>query len=166
MTPYPRSIWQSQTFNLTSMRTVFLLLFVLFTGCSSGVRSGPPTIDETSLERQTLADRVTFVEQYVTFQRTYHQLQYDIEYHNNGGGMMPGPSDWDIKLVAIVPVEELEQWIPEGITKSKQNPHAWLSDVPGEIPTAGITEWYVERNSVMIGIDRENSIVAYRNTTL
>ena len=37
----------------------------------------------------TLAERVAFLQQYVTFRRTYETLDFDIMYQNNGGGSLP-----------------------------------------------------------------------------
>lgn len=75
------------------MRTLILLLVVALCSCSLSVPSQPPSINETSETRPQLSDRVKFVEKYVTFRRSYEQLEYDITYHNNSGGMIPGPSE-------------------------------------------------------------------------
>jgi hypothetical protein len=95
------------------MQASLLLLAGLLTGCSSNAPSGPASVAETSETRPRLEDRVEFIERYVTFRRTYRKLAYAVDYQNNSGGMVPGPSDWDIRLVAVVPAEEIDDWIPE-----------------------------------------------------
>jgi len=140
-----------------------LLLFVM-TGCSKSP-SGPASVAETSVTRAKLEDRVRFVENYVTFRREYEELDYDVTYHNNSGGMVPGPSDWDIRLIAAVPATDLDAWVPNDVEKNEGPPPKWLLDLPGSIERDKITEWY--RNSgIEVGVDRTRSLVAYRNTSM
>lgn len=141
---------------------------VLFTaiqllGCS-GTAPGPASAAETSAARSALADRIRFLESYVTFRRGYESLDYDIMYQNNGGGLIPGPSDWDIRLIAVVPRAEIDAWIPDGVERIDGLAPGWLKDLPGETDRSGIAEWYVV-GGMTIGVDRDRSVVAYRNTS-
>ena len=107
--------------------------------------------------------KLDFVEQFVTFRRSYTQLEYDIQFQNNGGGRLPGPSDWDVRLVAEVPVAEIDDWLRAGPGKLSAKPElAWLADVPGTIDTSGISEWYGD-GKVTVALDRAKRVVAYRN---
>lgn len=146
------------------LMTTVLLVALALTGCSN-TASGPASAAETSATRNELADRIQFLENYVTFRRQYEKLDYDIMYQNNGDGMVPGPSDWDIRLIAVVPKAEMEQWIPAGSEKSEGLAPDWVKDLPGTIDRAGLTEWYNE-GGTKIGVDRERSIIAYRNTSM
>ncbi len=140
-----------------------LMLAVTFaaTGCS---QSGPASIAESSAARADLADRVQFIERYVKFRRQYVKLDYAVTYQNNGGGMVPAPSDWDIRLLAVVPKAEVNSWIPSGVAKKQEHSPHWLRDLPGSIQRQGITEWY-RQSGTEVGIDRSRSVIAYRNTT-
>ncbi|XZE20516.1 hypothetical protein SH449x_000390 [Pirellulaceae bacterium SH449] len=140
-----------------------MLIAIMLSGCSK-TASGPVSVTETSVVRKGLADRIQFLENYVTFRRQFEKLDYDIMYQNNGGGMVPAPSDWDIRLIAVVPETDIEAWIPEGAEKKDYPSPAWLKDLPGTIERNGITEWY-RKSETVVGIDRELSIVAYRNTS-
>ena len=123
------------------MRQALVLLTALaVAGC--GGSSGPPTIDTTSDALPSLERRVEFLERYVTFRRGYTDLGFHISYQNNGGGMVPGPSDWDIRLVAAVPPAELASWVPPGLTPTPSADTQWLAGVPGDGRAAGIGEWY------------------------
>lgn len=139
------------------------LAAITLSSCSSAP-SGPASIQETSEARSELKDRVAVLEKYVTFRRTYETLDYDIMYQNNSSGMVPGPSDWDVRLVAQVPRSELEQWVPEGATKFDGSAQDWVTQVPGSIRRDGITEWH-RSGGTIVGIDRDGSIVAYRNSS-
>ena len=147
------------------MRILFLILVALLLGCSPSSRTGPRSVSESSVARPRLQDRIAFVEQYITFRRTYVDLEYDIEYQNNGTGLVPGPSDWDIKILAVIPADEIDEWIPAGAKKTDKTPPPWLNAMAGNIQTANVTEWYTRGKSVVIGVDRNASIIAYRNTT-
>jgi hypothetical protein len=146
------------------MRSLLALIFVIFLGCSN-VPSSPLSVQETSSARPQLADRIKFIENYVTFKRNYNKLEYDITYQNNGGGIVPGPSDWDIKLLAVIPAAEIVEWIPTNATRVNAQPPKWLIQMSGSIPITDMTEWYRTRNSE-IGIDRANSTIAFRSTTM
>jgi hypothetical protein len=147
------------------MQASLLLLAGLSIGCSSKAPSGPASVSETSKARARLKDRVEFIERYVTFRRTYLNLEYAVDYQNNSGGMVPGPSDWDIKLVAVVPAEEIDDWIPEGAARADHAPPKWVESVPGDIPRDKVTEWYRKGSSMAVGVHRETSTVVYRNST-
>ena len=103
---------------------------------------------------------VEFLERYVTFRRGYCELGFHIAYYN-GGGWVPSPSEWDIRLVAEVPPAELAAWVPPGLAATPSADTQWLAGIPGEGRAAGIREWYIRPGQV-VGIDRERSVVAYR----
>jgi hypothetical protein len=154
-------------------RGLLLVLVMLLIGCFGGTPTqraagdGPPSAQEDSRRRPKLQDRIAFLEQYVTFRRTYLQLEYNVFYQNNGGsGILdiPGPSEWGITIVAVVPPADLPKWIPAGVQKRSYPPPAWVKNVPGNIVTTGVTEWY-SSGSIEVGIDRKTATVVYQNST-
>jgi hypothetical protein len=150
---------------LAYVTRIFLIVMV---SCELGCQSqttGPATTDTSSSSLTTLSEKIEFLERYVTFRRSYQSLEFHINYHNNGGGLVPGPSDWDIRLIAQVPAAELPQWIPPGIASSNSSDQQWLSIVPTANQANSITEWYIGPGTV-VGIDRWRAIVVYRRWTL
>lgn len=141
------------------MPRIMSFLLILLAGCGGG--SGPASTVTSSESIAALSDRIEFLHRYLTFRRNYRELDFHIVYHNNGGGMVPGPSDWDIRLVAVVPREELESWIPNGVQPVRSIQSDWLAEVPNAKRANGIAEWYVD-GLKEVGIDRERSVVAYR----
>lgn len=85
--------------------------------------------------------------------------------YQNNSGFPPGPSDWDIQILAIVPSAAVEEWIPKDAEASEQKPPQWVTTIPGNIPTEGLREWYIQSGKA-VGIDREHSIIACRYSTL
>jgi hypothetical protein len=137
----------------------FLSLIIL--GCSE---SGPPSTATTSSEFATLEEKVAFLNQYVSFDRSYEQLDFSVTYHNNSGGMVPGPSDWDIRIVARVPSAELGNWSSE--LKKIQSPEIeWVEGIHTAIDYSGVSDWYFGRGAT-VGIDETRSVILYRNATM
>lgn len=141
---------------------VLAVVLVTINGCGRK-HEGPPSTKTDSSGFAGLQEKVDFLHQYVAFQRTYESLDFDITYHNNSGGLVPGPSDWDIRLVATVPADEFADWIPPGIEPTPQDCQ-WLETIPTDLDLAGINEWYRDGKCV-IGFDRQQRIVAYRRWT-
>jgi hypothetical protein len=135
-----------------------LLLTVFICGCAQSSNS---MTDTTSDQLLTLKERIHFVEKYVVTGRTYSELSFHITYQDNSGGVVPGPSDSDYRLVATVPADELDLWIPAGAKPTSKPDLNWLATVPDSNRAAGITEWY-EKGTTVVGIDRKQNIVAYR----
>ena len=92
---------------------VVVLLVSSLAGC--GGSRGPASTDTSSASFPTRTERFEFLQRYVTFRRGYRELDFHIVYRDGGGGAVPGPSEWDIRVVAIVPAEELASWVPAGV---------------------------------------------------
>jgi len=146
------------------IRAIIICVLISVAGCVSD--SGPPTGSEKSEATAALADRIKFIEQYVTFDREYVDLEYDVFYQNNGTGFgVPGPSDWDIRLVAIVPPEQIQDWVPTDGVEATAPASDWLQNTAQKIDVSSINQWYLN-GSTLIGIDRDNSVVAFRSNTM
>ncbi|HMN42881.1 MAG TPA: hypothetical protein PKE29_18725 [Phycisphaerales bacterium] len=158
MKPHPKL---RKTIKWTGAAATVMLVMVWMSGCKP---SGPTSTKTTSSGMATISQRVNFLHEYVTFRRTYETLDFDIAYHNNGGGMVPGPSDWDLRLVATVPADEMPAWIPPGVSQTSAPDVAWLKSVPTALDLSGVSEWYVDGNR-LVGLDRGNRIVVYRFST-
>lgn len=145
-----------------AIRIFILALIVLLVGCKP---SGPAMTNTKSSTFGTVAERSRFLSDYVTFRRTYETLDFDVMYQNNGGGMVLGPSDWDIRLVATVPASELQAWIPAGVNASTAPDTSWLKSVRTALDLSEVSEWYVDGKRI-VGIDRANRIVVYRLSSM
>jgi hypothetical protein len=145
-----------------AIHIVTLAVAILISGCKS---SGPASTQTNSSGFPTVTERAKFLHQYVKFRRTYETLDFDISFLN-GDGMAPGPSEWDIRIVATVPESEVQDWVPAGVSAStapNTRDTEWLRSVPTTLDLSGVSEWYVEGNRV-VGIDRARRIVVYRNS--
>jgi hypothetical protein len=133
-----------------------LVLMLLLSGCGKG-----KTMDTSSSEFTTLAEKQEFLESYVTFRRGYDDLHFHLSYIDGGSGMVPSPTEWNIRVLAIVPAGEVVQWI-DGLSLASDPELDWISDI-SEAPTdLSSYKWY-EGDHVIVGIDRESRIVLYWN---
>lgn len=135
---------------------------LLLTSCS---QSGPPSVRSSSADAGfvTLSDKVEFVEQYLSFRRTYEALDFVVFYQNNSSGLVLGPSDWNIQLVAKIPKAEIPRWT-EGLNAVTAANTDWLEYLPGEIDYSGISAWYASDNR-LVGVDKVNAVIVYKNSS-
>jgi hypothetical protein len=106
---------------------------------------------------------VEFISRYVPAGRSFEDLVFSVVYHDNSGGPVPGPSDWDIRLVAVVPAGQLDLWTI-GMEPCGAPDTSWLSSVPGGVPRDRLDEWFAGPGA-SAGLDRERRIVAWRSWT-
>ena len=143
-------------------RLVALMLFMV--AMAGYGQSGPETTSTRSDEFETLAEKVEFLERYVTFDRTYHSLDYVIDYFDGGRGMLPAPSEWDIRIVAVVPKDELGQWSSE-LHTSEPFDIGWVESVGVTINHFELERWYC-KGDIEVAVDEDNSTVIYRNVAI
>ncbi len=83
-------------------------------GCSpeNKAQPGPSSSLTTDTDSQTLPDkeeRLEFLARYLRLKSPIADAEFVIRYHDNSGGAIPGPSDWDIQAVLQVD-SDIEPW--------------------------------------------------------
>ena len=139
---------------------LLLPIALLIVGCG---RSGPASTNTSSDKFATLAEKAAFLQEYVSFNRNYRQLDFSIRYTNNSGGMVPGPSDWDVCIVAEVPPAELAAW-QSGLKPAASPDTEWVTKLPTAIDVSGVSQWFQD-GGVLVGVDQANSVILYRNVS-
>ncbi len=66
--------------------------------------------DTRSSQFATDAEKIAFLQQYLTLPSPVEAAEYHIVYHDNSTGGVPGPSDWDMRVVLRVAPTQLEGW--------------------------------------------------------
>jgi hypothetical protein len=149
---------------LQKMNTIFrhiillIVVSVIVVGCGG---KNSKTTDTDSAVFSTLSEKQAFLERYVNFRRTYKELEFDVKYTDGGDGMLPSPTEWDIRVFAKVPSEEIDDWI-SGMTKTESADTSWVPSVPRAPTNLGAFQWY-EDGRKLVGINPEERIVLYRN---
>ena len=146
----------------TSLHLVLIMVAALLSLACSGHKS--KTTESDSRAFASLAGKKDFLERYVNFKRTYETLDFRIDYRDGGDGGLPSPTEWNIRLVATSPTQEVDDWI-SGLPITSQVETGWVSDIDNAPGDLSAIEWHQDKNRI-IGIDRVKRIVLYRNRTL
>lgn len=140
---------------------IILIASIMMFSCDSVDTSKTAKI--TSSNFSSLDKKILTLEKYVYFRRSYNSLDFSIDYHDNSTGFLTAPSDWDIRIIAIVPKNEINHWVSGLTLSTKPTNTAWLHGIPSNINYQSITEWYEQYGQEWVGVDRVNGIVVYRN---
>jgi hypothetical protein len=101
-----RSAW-------TGVCCVILLLVALAACGTSGtkdVTSASLTTDTRSAQLATDAEKIAFLHRYITLYSAVEATEFHIVYHDNAGGAVPGPSDWDMRVAVKVAPADVSTW--------------------------------------------------------
>jgi len=138
--------------------TVTSLILLLITGCGS---SPSRTTDTRSTAFTTLPEKQAFLEQYVTFRRTYQSLDFQVQFTDGGTGAIPSPSEWDIRILAEVPAEELDSWT-DGLSSEETIPTEWVNAIPNSPENLEGFRWF-KGSGKTVGLHPESGTVLYRS---
>ena len=140
------------------LRTMFtVLLLPLLGGCGGNASK---TTDGDSRRFATVTEKQAFLERYVSFRRRYDELDFAIRYIDGGDGMVPGPTEWDVRILAKVPVGSLDEWA-SGMVPTQIPDVSWISSIPNAPIEMASFEWYSGGGRI-VGISRGNRLVLYR----
>ncbi|WP_428266360.1 hypothetical protein [Haliangium sp.] len=136
----------------------------------------------TDTDSRTLSDkeqRLAFLARYLRLKSPVADAEFVIRYHDNGGGALPGPSDWDIQ--AVLQVEEHasawhEGWVPcPADAVSEEHPTGvdltWAQPLlerrePWQQPSDSARCYRNPRTSgSYVIVYEQDGLVLYRNTT-
>ena len=107
-----------------------LSFFMLIPSCKKepvNIENGrlpiPPTHSEASRTTDTWSsyfenkdEKLAFLSEYLVMHSEVLDAEYHVVYHDNSGGLIPGPSDWDIKVALKVAPERIPLWT-DGLNK-------------------------------------------------
>jgi hypothetical protein len=68
------------------------------------------TTDTWSSSFDNKEEKLNFLGEYITLFSEVLDAEYHIVYHDNSNGLVIGPSDWDIRVVLKVALEDIELW--------------------------------------------------------
>ena len=157
---------------MNAISSIALLITLGF--CSACTRSDSTstatsgTTDTDSTKFATLAEKQEFLERFVTFRRSYEELEFRIFVPDENPRSIPGPNDWNIRVAATVPADELDDWIkemPEAEEQESRREARWISEIPNAPTDLSNFSWY-QKARVTVGIDRESNTVLYWNSAM
>src|SRR5690606_2471586 len=90
------------------------------------------------------------------------QTEFHIIYHDNSGGLVPGPSDWDIQAVMLV--EDTAPW-KEGKTAIDTADFSWAGPFLTDELRPSSQPAYYANQAVTIAVFEPEQIIYFRSTT-
>lgn len=147
------------------------IAFGLWLLAESG-QAGPPSARVESPEVPEWAERRALLDRYVTGkpyappapgEPADSALVFGLFYQNNSG-LVPGPSDWSIRILTRVPPDSLDVWIGD-LAPSDSVDTGWLESLPAGPPRDGVSAWYGDAFR-SVGVDRARGIIAFRSSTM
>jgi len=63
------------------------------------------------------AEKIAFLNRYLVTKSAIEAAEFDIDYEDNSGGWVPGPSDWDIKAALKIQPRDTILWT-EGLDRT------------------------------------------------
>lgn len=148
---------------MAKIRSVFthlaaLLFLVTLTSCE---RNTTKSINTDSSKFATLDEKKKFLERYVKFRRSYEALEFHITYTDGGKGRLPSPTEWDIRIAAKVPADEIDHWTA-GLKTAQGVATDWVSDIPKAPTKLDAFEWFTDGQR-FVSVNRKERILVYRN---
>lgn len=100
-----------QPLKRTINRTILAALLVIFlAGCLGEAVRPNLTTDTQSSQFTAETAKLAFLQRYVKLATPAQAAEFHIIYHDNSGGFVPGPSDWDIRVLLKVASADIDQW--------------------------------------------------------
>jgi hypothetical protein len=130
-------------------------------GMAKGKKTESKTTNTNSAKFETFGEKKAFCERYVKFRRSYEELEFQISYKDGGDGAFPSPTEWDIRIVAKVPKDEIENWIAD-LKETKDADTKWITEIPNAPTMFDGFQWYEDKGK-LVGLDRDKRLVLYRN---
>ena len=122
---------------------VLASLFLVVTACqplSNGPEEKSRTTDTYSRDLSSNATKIAFLQQYLATPSDVQATEFHIVFHDNSGGLVPGPSDWDIQAVIKVTPLDLPHWQADLTPLSAEGADlAWAYALLPTDPTWSIT---------------------------
>jgi hypothetical protein len=103
---------------------VALLVGLLCWGCkSSGSRT--TNTDSASLASKQL--RLAFLRDYLTGPSEPEDAEFHISFHDNSGGFVPGPSDFDFQVALKVKPDDVSKWAIGCVRRPLEARPGWVN---------------------------------------
>ncbi len=92
------------------MKPLIIALFgLLMFSCTAG-NTPNLTTNTRSTQFSTDGEKLAFLKKYLTMYSDGEAAEYQIVYHDNSSGGVPGPSDWDMRVALKMAPEHLALW--------------------------------------------------------
>ena len=142
---------------------MLLVLGWIMAGCVGGtVSTADLSTDTRSSDLPSEAVQIEFLGRYVALRSEVSETEFHIVYHDNSDGLVPGPSDWDIKAVMVV--DDVAPWM-EGKTAVETADFSWVDSMVTERLRPSSSPLFFSNGSTTIAVYEPENIVFFQSTT-
>jgi hypothetical protein len=86
------------------------------------------TTDKRSSDFSDDQAKVEFLKKYLKMYSEIEATEFHVRYQDNSGGLVPGPSDWDMQVVMKMPKDKVGLWT-RGLEKTVEADLSWGDDL-------------------------------------
>lgn len=110
---------------------ILLLVIIVSVSYMSLGNTKSRTTETWSKQFQKREDKIVFLQKYIKTFSTIVDTEFYINYFDNSVGIIPGPSDWEMRVALIVPEDSVKNWT-EGFHEVKKDEIEmnWWNDLP------------------------------------
>jgi hypothetical protein len=145
------------------VRIGVLAVVILFLAACGDMSSTSLSTDTQSSELLTEAEQIEFLGRYVNLKSAVTETEFHIVYHDNSGGLVGGPSDWDIR--AVMRVEDVGAWA-DGKTGVDSADFAWADGLLTEGLRPSSQPTYYTNQTTTIAVFEPEKIIYLHAITL
>lgn len=144
----------------------YLVILLLGYSCSFDNES----TDIYSYQIQSQKEKLQYLNTYLTTDSTILDAEYYIRYHDNGSGLIPGPSDYYIKVALKMDSNSIHSFVNNLMHYNKQLPIDQWSDLNLNRKSWKLNthpEYFISKSKKHIKIlyRKENTILAIYSTS-
>ena len=101
------SLMRAHKFIVRDVLFIAITLAALSLACH---REPSRTTDKMSSEFSTDQAKIDYLSRYLKLQTAIEATEFHIQYQDNSGGLVPGPSEWDVQVVMKMKPEDTPVW--------------------------------------------------------
>ena len=109
MTPKKRIILAIASLVAFLAIVITVVTFLSFNTLSREVQRDR-TANTWSFDFESMDEKLSFLAEYLIAPSEVLDAEYHVVYHDNSGGLIPGPSDWDIRVALKIKPHDINLW--------------------------------------------------------
>ncbi|MCL2812897.1 MAG: hypothetical protein FWD25_13545, partial [Clostridia bacterium] len=104
------------------MKRVLIILFIASLTLLASCTNKLPTINHNENNKTTntkssvfdsKSEKIEFLKKYLLTYSEIADAEYHIVFYDNSTGLIPGPSDWDLKVAIKISPTEIDGWLED-----------------------------------------------------
>ncbi len=140
-----------------------LLSSIFLFNASLAQETASLTTDTLSSQFATDEEKIAFLERYLNLPTKVEAAEYHIVYHDNSTGRVPGPSDWDMRVVIKVAPEDIDTWLESLTETTEPFDLAWVYDFAKNWQLTSSPKFFVGDKDVAL-FEVEGVVVVWLST--